>query len=53
MQLLENRHDEGHGQLGIQQHRRDPLLVRVDRPARHYPRTGVFAMDGSNPDTMT
>ena len=22
------------------------------RPARHYPRTGVFTTDGSNPDTM-
>ena len=43
----EDRHDEDHGQLGIQQRCRDSLLVRGDRPARRYPRTGVFATDGT------
>jgi len=53
MQPSENRHDEGRERLGIQQRCRVPLLVRDDRPARRYSRTGVFATDSSNPDTTT
>ena len=53
MQPSEDRHGEGRGQLGIQQRCRVPLLVRNDRPARRYSGTGVFATDGSNPDTTT
>ena len=53
MQPLADRHGEGHGRQGIQQHCRVPRFVRDDRPARRYPRTGVFATDGSNPDTTT
>ena len=53
MQPSEDRNDEGHGPLGIQQHCRVPLLVRDDRPARRYSRIGVFAKDGSNRDTKT
>ena len=53
MQPSEDRHGEGRGQLGIQQRCRVPLLVRNDRPARRCSRTGVFATDGSNPDTTT
>ena len=47
MQPSEDRHGEGRGRLGIQQHCRVPLLVRHDRPAHRYSRTGVFAMDGT------
>ena len=53
MQPLKDRHGEGRGLLGVQQHCRVPLLVRDDRPARRCSRTGVFAMDGSDPDTKT
>ena len=53
MQPSEDRHDEGRERLGIPQRRRVSLRQRDDRPA--YPRswTGVFATDGSNPDTTT
>ena len=53
MQPSEDRNGEGRERLGIQQRCRVPLLVRDDRPARLDPRTGVFAMDGSNLDTTT
>ena len=53
MQPLADRHGEGHGRPGIQRRCRVPLLVRDDRPVRRDPRTGVFATDGSNPDTTT
>jgi len=53
MQPSEDRHGEGRGRPAIQQHCTVPLLVRDDRPACLYPRTGVFATDGSNPDTTT
>ena len=53
MQPSEDRHGEGHGRLGIQQHCRVPPLVRDDRQARRYSRIGVFATDGSNPDMTT
>jgi len=53
MQPSEDRHGEGHGPLGIQQHCRVPLLVRDDRPARRCSRIGVSAKDGSNRDTTT
>ncbi len=53
LQPSEDRHDEGRGRLGIQQRCRVALLVRDDRPARHCSRTGVFATDGSIPDTTT
>ena len=49
----EDRRGEGRGRPGIPQRRRAPLLVRDDRLARLDPRTGVFATDGSNPDTTT
>jgi len=38
MQPPEDRHGGGRGRLGSQQHCRDPLLGRIDRPARLYPR---------------
>ena len=53
MQPSEDRHGEGRGRPGIQQRCRDPLLVRNDHPAHRYSGTGVFATDGSNPDTTT
>ena len=53
MQPSEDRHGGGRERLGIQQHCRVPLLVRNDRLASLDPRTGVFATDGSNPDTTT
>ena len=53
MRPLEDRHGEVLGRLGIQQRCGVPLFVRDDRPARRYPRTGVFATDDSNPDTTT
>ena len=53
MQPSEDRHGEGPGRLGTQQHYRGPLLVRDDRPAHRYSRIGVFATDGSNRDTTT
>ena len=53
MQPSEDRHDEGRERLGIQQRCWVALLERDDRPARRDSRTGVFAMDGSNPDTTT
>ena len=43
----------GNFRPGIQQRCRVLLLGRDDRLARRYSRTGVFAMDGSNPDTTT
>ena len=49
----EDRHDDGREPPGIQQRSRIPLLVGEDRPARRRSRTGVFATDGSNPDTTT
>ena len=53
MRPSEDRYGEGLGRLRVQQHCRVPLRVLDDRPARHYPRTGVFATDGSNPNTTT
>ena len=53
MQPWEDRHGEGRGRPVIQQLCRIPLRVQDDRPARLYPRTDVFATDGSNPDTTT
>ena len=53
MQPSEDRHGEGRERPAIQQRCRVPLLARDNRPARRYPRTGVFATDGSNPDTTT
>ena len=53
MHPSEDRHDEGRERLGIPQRRRVPLLVRDDRPAHPRSKTGVFATDGSNPDTTT
>ena len=53
MQPSEDRHGEGRGRLGIQQRCRIPLLVLDDRPAHRCSRTGVFATDGSNPNTTT
>ena len=53
MQPLEDRHDEGRVRLGVQQRCRVPLLARDGRPARRCSRTGVFATDGSNPNTTT
>ena len=53
MQPSEDRHDEGRERLGIPQRRWVPLLLRDDRPAHPRPKTGVFATDGSNPDTTT
>ena len=53
MQPSEDRHGEGRGRPRIQQRCRVPLLVHDDRPARRYSMAGVFATDGSNPDTTT
>ena len=44
--------DEGRGRPVIQ-NARGLLLVRHDLPARRYSGNGVFATDGSNPDTTT
>ena len=52
MRPSEDRHGEGRERLGIQQRCRVPLLVRDDRRARRYSRTGVFATDGSNPNGL-
>ena len=53
MQPSEDRHGEGRGRPGIQQRYKDSLLVWDDRPVRRDPKTGVFATNGSNPDTKT
>jgi len=52
MRPSEDRHGEGRERPEVQQRCRNPLLVRDDRPARRYPRTGVFATDGSNPENI-
>ena len=53
MQPSEDRHGEGRRRPGIQQRGRFPLLVQDDRPVHRYPRTGVFATDGSIRDMTT
>ena len=53
MQPLADRRGEGRALPEIQQRCRVLLLVRDDRQAYRDPRTGVFALTGSNPDTTT